>query len=285
MVTDSSGTLHIVLSLSAPGLLRQALSATGRKDRVVGFPDCLACGPINPPAPASRLRWMVAELGYLRKDWDWLPRNVNAFWRRASERASRRIVWTSSRSANEHTAFLAWIERMDDQQYDVVDLADIEVTMSADDGRRRRDKALSLGMLGPDTIAAEALWDRAHPLNPSERIAHLEAWRRLRAEDAPLRVAGPDGVASAPISCFDAALMSHASDQWQRVVRLIGGVLADQGPYFQVGDHVLAARLVRLIASGKLECRRPATGNADDLGHHFGLTTLPAAAEVRLPRG
>ena len=227
---------------------------------------------------------MVAELGYLRKDWDWLPRNVNAFWRRASEPASRRIVWTSSRSANEHTAFLAWIERMDGQQYDVVDLADIEVTESTVDGRRRRHKALSLGMLGSDTIAAEALWDRARPLSPSEQAAHLDAWRRLRSEDAPLRIAGPEGLASAPISCFDAALMSHASDQWQRVVRLIGGVLADQGRYFQVGDHVLAARLVHLIAAGKLESCLPATGNADDLGHYFGLTTLPAGAEVRLPR-
>ena len=56
MLTDSFGTLHVVMSLSAPGSLRQALRAAGREDRVVGFPDCLACGPINPPAPASRLR-------------------------------------------------------------------------------------------------------------------------------------------------------------------------------------------------------------------------------------
>jgi len=227
---------------------------------------------------------MVAELGYLRKDWDWLPRNVNAFWRRASEPASRRIVWTSSRSANEHTAFLAWIERTDGQQYDVIDLADIEVTRSAKDGRQRRDKALSLRMVGPDTIAAEALWDYARSLNPSEQNAHVDAWRRLRAENAPLRIAGAGGLASAPISYFDASLMSHASDQWQSVVRLIGGVLADQGPYLQVGDHVLAARLVHLIAAGKLESRPPATGSADDVGYHFSLTTLPRGAEVRLPR-
>jgi hypothetical protein len=231
---------------------------------------------------------MVAELGYLREDWDWLPRHVNAFWRRASEPASRRIVWTSSRSANEHSAFLAWVERMDGQEYEVIDLADIEVTRIWKDGRQHRGKAFSLSMVGPDVIVAEALWDRGRSLNPSEHIAHLDAWRRLQAENAPLRIVGSEGLASAPISYFDAALMSHASDQWQRVMRLTGGVMADQAqtPYLQVGDHVLAARLVHLIAAGELECRWPAEGNDDERGYRyrFGLTTLPAGAEVRLPR-
>jgi hypothetical protein len=282
VLTDFS-TLHIVLSVSAPGLLRQALKAADRRDKVVGFSDCLACGPIDPPAPAARLRWLVSELGYLREDWDWLPRNVNAFWRHASEPASRRIVWTSSRSANEHCAFLAWVERMDGQQYDVVDLADIEVTVRADDGRQWRDKALSLGMLGAESIAAEALWDRARPLNPSEQTAHLDVWHRLRAENAPLRIIGPDGLTSAPISAFDSSLLSHASDQWRRIARLIGGVLADEGPYFQAGDNVLAARLAHLIAIGKLESRPPEKGAAGDTGY-FGSTTLPVGTEVRLPR-
>ena len=273
------------MSPSGSGLLKQALGSVGQKERVVGFFDCLACGPIDPPTPESRLRWMVNELGYSRSEWEWLPRTVNDFWRRATESVPRRIVWTSSRSANQHAAFLAWIEHMGDQQYDVVDLADIEVGKRTTDGRQWRGKALSLGMLDPRTIVEEKLWEMARPLEPSERACHLEAWRRLRAENAPLRAVGPNGLTSEPISYFDASLLSQASDQWQRVAILIGGVLAEgDGSYFQVGDHFLAARLAHLIATGQLDARLPEHGLDGERSYKFALTSLPTSTQVRLPQ-
>lgn len=282
---ESLQTMHVVISASGAGSLRQALRAAGRrKERIVAFPDHLSYGPIDPPDPESRLDWMVAALGHERTDWDWLPEHVNEFWRRASEPAARTVVWTSSRSADEHAAFLAWVERMDGQPYDVADLGDIEITKRYKDGRQRRDKAVSLGLLPPEAIVEAALWDLARPLDAFERMAHLSTWRRLRTENAPLRIIGPDGLKSAPISAFDASLLSYASDQWQRAIRLIGSVMAFEFPdYFQVDDHILAARLVHLIATGELESRLPAGAATDERGYHFALTTLPRDTEVRLP--
>ncbi|THD65139.1 DUF3658 domain-containing protein [Phenylobacterium sp.] len=284
-MSETPETLHVVLSISAPGLLRQALKLAGRKERVIGFSDCLACGPINPPAPAARVRWMVDQLGSLREDWAWLPRSVNAFWKSASEPGRRRVVWTSSRSSNEHSAFLAWAHRIGDQSYEVIDLADVEVEHEATDGRRWRDKALSLGMLGPELIAREALWDQAKPIDPAQRRVHGETWRGLQMENAPLRLIGPDGLVSAPITAFDQSLIGQANDQWKRVAWLIGGVLAEgDGLYFQVGDHILASRLAYLIQAGHLECRLPPPGEADQRGYRFGTSSLPVGAEVRLPQ-
>ena len=62
---------------------------------------------------------------------------------------------------------------------------------------------------------------------------------------------------SAPITFFDSLLMSHATDEWQKVARIVGEALAaewDDG-IFQTGDLVLAARVNALVESGRLEYR------------------------------
>ena len=280
-MSKNTETLHVIFSNSSAPELREALRSVGRTDRIVGFREFLQCGPIDPPAPADRLRWLVDELGFARSDWDWLPGDVDRFWRLASESGPRRVVWTSSRSACEHSAFLSWVERMGDRPYDVIDLANIDVTWRGNDGRTQRGLALSLGMLDSDVIAGEALWDHARSLTSEERQTHVGTWRKLRAENAPLRIIGPDGLRSAPITYFDKSLLSQASHDWQRVVRVIGLALVEgDGKYFQQPDWVLAARLHALIAAGELECRLPPEGPA----YFYGLTPLRHHAEVRLPK-
>lgn len=284
MLSKSPKIQHIVFSVSAAASLREALSSAGRDDRVLAFPDCLACGPIDPPSPTRRLRWLVSELGYSREDWNWLPKSVYTFWGRVCEPASRRIVWTSSRTANEHAAFLAWIERMAEQEFDVIDMAEMPVTFKADDGRLWRDKAISLGMMGPGSIAEEVLWERATPLRNADKETHLATWLRLKEENAPFRVIGPEGLTSQPISYFDNALLAQASHQWQRAIRLVGGVMAEgSGSYHQVGDHPLASRLLLLVASGDLEFRPP-SGADPNYAYEFGHGRLAFHAEVRLPQ-
>ena len=265
----ASGTLHITLSPSAAGLLREALESAGRRAPVVGFSDSLAHGPIDPPTPWSRLRWMTDILGAPREDWDWLPRTTRRFWRRALAPATRRIVWTSSRSAREYTSFLSLVEHMGERPFEVIDMADVEVSHSASDGQRWRDKALSLGMLEPSTIAAERLWERAAPLTADQRKALLRTWRQLRAENAPLRLVGPAGLTSAPLSAFDDALLSYTTEAWTHVGYVIGSVMAqDYGEYFQVGDEVLGSRVAHLVSTGQLEYRPPADGEENGRGYH-----------------
>ncbi len=132
---------------------------------------------------------------------------------------------------------------------------------------------MSLGTLHPDTIYNNKLWDLAEPLQMSARGRYLELWRQLRSENAPLRVSNGDKLVSAPISFFDSLLMSYVTDDWQKVSRVIGAVMASQMDdcICQADDMFPAARINALVESGRLEIR--------------GKSALEILfSEVRLPR-
>ncbi|MGZ5792326.1 MAG: DUF3658 domain-containing protein [Croceibacterium sp.] len=81
--------------------------------------------------------------------------------------------------------------------------------------------------------------------------------------------------ARAPISFFDSVLMSHATDDWQKVARIVGKALAtewDDG-VFQTGDLVLAARV--LVDCGRLEYR-----GKNPLEMRFSEVRLPKARDA-----
>jgi Protein of unknown function len=116
---------------------------------------------------------------------------------------------------------------------------------------------MSLGMLHPDTIRNNHLWDLAEPLQTAARARYLDRWRQLRSENAPLRVIDGDQLISAPISFFDSVLLSRVTNAWRKVARVVGEALAFQMDdcIFQTGDIFLAARVNALVESGRVEIR------------------------------
>src|SRR5262245_2399921 len=243
-------TLHIVFSPSTAGSLKKALHDAGRRDRVVSNFDNLALGLINPPDPQTRLYWMEEELRC--SGWEWVYAEEEAFWKAALAEDVRRVAWMSRRSAPEYCGFLEWLWRLGDLPCEVIDLADMPV------GSRRR--AFRLGLLEAEEIATNRLWDRAVPLDVAARVRHHDLWRRLRAENAPLRVVDTDGLRSAPITFFDQQLLSFAKASWQKPARIIGETMAEwvgspMEPYFQAGDGILAARVIALVELGVFEGR------------------------------
>jgi hypothetical protein len=255
----TTSTLHIVFGPTAAGCLRLALCDAGREDRVAGHFDNLALGPINPPDLPTRLRWMDEEL---RTGWEWRyaetewgSAEAEAFWPAALAGDVRRVAWLSRRSAPEYCGFLEWLWRLGDQPCEVVDLTDMPV------GRHRR--AFSLALLSPGEVAANAVWDRAKALDAVTRTQYHRLWRRLRLENAPLRVVDAGGLRSAPITFFDQQLLSFAKDDWQKLARIIYYTIAEwvfpplepMEPYFQAGDGILAARILALVELGVLEGR------------------------------
>jgi hypothetical protein len=56
--------LHIVFTMSGAGALRAAISESGGGDRVICLPDPLNFGPVNPPDPELRRKWVEEELGW-----------------------------------------------------------------------------------------------------------------------------------------------------------------------------------------------------------------------------
>jgi Protein of unknown function len=117
--------------------------------------------------------------------------------------------------------------------------------------------ALSLFLVSPEGIIDNGLFDRAEPLEPTARDQYRGIWRRLRAENAPLRVVNTDGLESAPISFFDPLLLSCAKSEWQKAARVVGEALAkwSDEALFQAGDGILSARIIALVELGRLEGR------------------------------
>jgi hypothetical protein len=250
----ASTVLHVVFTPSGAGSLRVALEDAGRDDEVISLFDCLSFGPINRPDMSLRSKWVEHELG--RTGWDEIDRDSGTFWREALSPGRRMVAWLSRRSAMEYAGFLEWLWRMGDSPCEVVDLSEVMISRCPAQGSARLPVlAMSLGMLNPDRIGRDKLWDLAEPLQQSTQRRYRDLWQRLRSENAPLRVIEGGELVSAPISFFDARLMSYVTNDWQKVAMVIGQTLAAEvdDEVLQVGDIVLAARISALVESGRLE--------------------------------
>ena len=156
----------------------------------------------------------------------------------------------------EYAGFLEWLWRLGDERCDLVDLTDVTISYDPEDGPPRQRLAYGLGMLAPETICEQKLWDLAEPLDATARAQHLDLWRQLRSENAPLRVIEGRKLVSAPMSFFDSLLISFATNNWQRVARIVGQSLGSgMDDSLPVDDLLLRARISAMVESGRLEIR------------------------------
>ena len=244
----TSDTLHIVFNPSGSGQLRRALFMARRNERVICLNDNLSIGPINPPDTFGRMTWVEEQLGIST------PAEViahsDSFWQESLSSPHRKVVWMTRRSAMEYAGFLEWLWRAGDQPCDIVDLTEFEIS---------HDPSMPpapLGVVAPEIIR-DNLLDQSKPLETTERHRYHATWHKLRDENAAFRVIEQRDIISAPISFFDRVLLSHVTDNWRKVSRVVGGasadVLFDQGHH--VSDLVLAARINALVADDALECQ------------------------------
>jgi hypothetical protein len=261
-----SPILHVAFTDTGTADLREALKTSRRDDAVVSLADNLSFGPIDPVDPEARRNWVEKELGFAGwpstpeqdgdNGWQDIMVKAHAFWNESLSEQHRKIAWVSRRSAMEYAGFLEWLWRLGDAPCEVVDLTEVKISSRPEHGPPRRPRsAMSLAMLGPDTICNNDLWDLAEPLQMSARGRYLDLWRQLRSENAPLRVIDGDKLVSAPIDFFDSLLLSHVKANWQKVAMVVGKALTDQtmDSVFQTCDIVLAARINALVKSRVLE--------------------------------
>lgn len=243
-------TLHVVFTDSGAGSLRQALRHAGRNDEVIAFSDDFRFGPIDPPDPTLRATWVEAELGWM--GWDEVTTRSEKFWQDACSPSRQKVAWLSRRSGLEYAGFLEWLWRLGDFPCEIVDLTEVRIAWPPP---LLPAPALSLGILSPDAIQSNDLYDLTKALQATERKRYLDLWHQLRVENAPLRVVAGEIMKSAPISFFDPLLMSHVTSHWQKVAKIVGLALSSQwGDHvFQTGDIFLAARVNALVESGQLE--------------------------------
>ena len=266
----SKATVHVVFGGSAGGSLRQALRSLKSDDRVIALDEDLSVGPIDPAEPRPRTQWVKRDLGY--DIGAGLLARVEKSWLDALAPAERRIAWLSRRSARDYSGFLELLWRLGDEPCEVVDITDARFPDQRAEGPAGYlSLVVSLGVLNPDQIKSMGLLDRAVPLAPTERSRYREVWRRLRSEDAPLRIVSDTGLSSAPITFYDEELLSYAVPQWRKVARIVAEALANQREFAQCGDLFLASRVRALAQVGRLEAR--------------GNPRKRRFSEVRLPAG
>ncbi|MFD2263765.1 DUF3658 domain-containing protein [Lacibacterium aquatile] len=260
--------LHVTFHPSAALSLREALNAAGRADKVVTASDDFSFGPLDPLDPVERGDWVAEELGF--SDWVDAAIDTDAAFKASRDPDVLPVAWFSRRDVQSYMGFLAWLGGQGDAPCAIVDLTEVEVD----------DLGVSLLVISPSLLTAESILDgklleQARPLTAEERTRYLAEWNELKADNAPLRVLGDEGILSAPIDGFDPLLLSCAGIEW----RSMAGVLieaieaAQQGDLHRTsGDLFLMARLYRLIEEGELD------GRGDLLNLHEG--EVKAAALV-----
>ena len=228
--------------------MQKALEVAGREGVVVAPFDDFSFGPIDKDDAGARAQWVEDALGY--SGWQNVFEDSLPVLSASREASKPPIAWVSPDSAQSAAGFLWWLSHMADNECQILDVP-------------------RLSLLHPESMT-EYL-DKAEPLSAGRRARSLDLWTQLQAENAPLRVLGDDGLMSAPLEHFDAVLLEHATPEWQKMTKIVAGVLRNfslEGIY-QTGDLVLAARLADLAEAGILEWR-------GDIGRM-------AACEMRLP--
>jgi hypothetical protein len=259
-----SDVLHIVFGHAED--LRGALKRDGRNDRVICLYDDLSFGPINPPDPDARHRWVAETLGFTGwpeteegsfpwretafgdVQWDDVPVLSRTFWSEALAIGPRKVLWMSRRTPQEYAGWLEWIWRAGDQPCDVVDLTDLP-------GEEWEPESDFEEHPGPDYAKQLELLGHARPLTAAVRKEARELWEQLRAEDAPFRVINDGRLASAPITAFDERLLAGARPHWRKVSFVVATAWLSESDDRVVlaTDMVLAARVKKMIDDGRLE--------------------------------
>jgi Protein of unknown function/Domain of unknown function (DUF1835) len=238
--------LHIAPGDSAGGSLRQAMRIADLQQEVLSFHDDLSCGPIAWGTSRERAAWW-SHIHEAR-----LPEEFEAFWHRLETADERLLVWFGRHAASEHAFFLALADRLQGRPYDIVDVTDLQWTVTRPDGTAAlMSPAGAVGLIPTDRLVP--LIETARPITTDEAAAAARLWQRLRAQNAPFRIVTPTGLASAPLDHFDASILEHATKEWRKVLFVIGSTMAHNcEPYIQVGDIMLLERLVALVEEGKL---------------------------------
>ena len=250
MNADARPAVHVVFNMSAAASIRQALERLDCRERIIGLMDDLSFGPIDPPSVSLRKAWIETSLVF---DLEEVVEMADLFWAEATSADILPVAWVCRRNAEEYAGFLEFIWRKGDAPFRVIDVTNIQF---AKRNRSGTFHAQSLGLLNREQIIDARLLHRQATLAADEIEGCREIWRRLRKENAPLRIVDETGLVSAPITYFDDDLVSCATDEWQKGPRIVGETMVklwetplDQCPR----DMVLWSRVCALGEAGALE--------------------------------
>jgi hypothetical protein len=213
---------------------------------VLPYRDDLSCGPIDRDEPSAREAWW--DQFYDASD---VAATLGGFWERVAATNQRLVVWFGRHSARELAFFLAWVDRLGERPYQIIDVTGRQLPFKQRDGSFDLRRAAYVSIVPHEALRSLLGSERSITLEEQREISGV--WRKLRVENAPFRIVTEAGLASAPLDHFDPWILHQAAAEWRPMARVVGGTMGDNcEPYFQVGDLMLQARVVSLVAEGKL---------------------------------
>jgi hypothetical protein len=236
----SERRLHVTFGDSAAGSLKSALARTSFTEEVVPLVDDYSMGPLEPGDADQRAEWERVEVSDVGVDVIATSESVTSFWDKVSTWPGTLIVWLSSESLRELCGLHALLWRLPDANIHIIDIA--------------HDVSGSFGSVGDTRIIELGLLERATPISDISRASWRAEWRRLRQDNAPLRVLRDKRLVSVPIDHFDDRIRARITDSWRSCARIVGEVTAVD---FH-SDLFIFGRLLHLVDADELE------GECDD---------------------
>jgi hypothetical protein len=239
--------VHVVPSLSAAATVRKALKQLDLNEKVIGIGDHLGYGPIDGDLEARR---------------EWLDENMcdgcgecvdsaELAWGEALAPNAFPIIWTCRSDAGDHAGFLEFLSRVGDRPFEIID-----ATSELIEGRIGPPwRVEALGIVTEAQMISAGLLQSRTEMSPAEIAEGRETWRRLKAENAPLRITENDQLLSKPITFFDAALLEEVPQDWERAVRIVGNALARFCFSHHLSDLFIWGRYLALAEEGAVEIR------------------------------
>lgn len=265
----NDGALHVVFDRQDKGMLRDVFDYVGRTNAIACFDDDLSFGPIDSPDYDRRIDWLAQSFDFTgwyadsdrsfqsrqerfgQHPWSGDRDAETAFWLMALAPYARVVLWLTQRSARHLCGAMEWLRRAGGRPCEIIDFTELHIRQSP----YAKTKRHVFDLLDLDRYKVFDLLDCAVPLSDELRTAWGQRWQRLRSENAPLRIVGPDGLQSAPISEFDQSLLAGCKYRSQKVAMLVHRTIDDLGkrdvrpPDFLV----LTARLQAMVKDGRLE--------------------------------
>lgn len=245
--------IHLALSMSAAGCLRQALPDTSV---LLGLPNRMNAGPISDPCGDEFFAFQqMVDQANPNQEWEdegmvsEMQRSVRDFWQAALADQDR-VLWYSSRSAPDICALAVALR----DSASVAKLRLIDVDRHFDDAH-----ILSVGEIAPKRLASFVDMAASPDAN---HVRHLVANLAFAARhsDMPLRWwVARDTVAPVSWTLVDGAILApfrdHTALPAARVVGETLGILSRDAN--NVDDGIVWYRLRRLIERGVLHMVEP----------------------------
>jgi hypothetical protein len=209
-------TIHILYNTSAAGTVREALKQIGVHEKVIAIGDHLGYGPID-SGIAARRAWLDENLGDASGE---TVEFAEINWREALGPDTLPIIWTCRSDPGDYACFLEFLSRVGERPFETVDATGLMIA-------GRVNLWCALGVLTEEQIIASSLFERRKSLTADEIAAGRETWRRLKAENALLRITENNTLLSKPASFFDPLLLDQGSGEWALGVRLVGHAMAE----------------------------------------------------------